>query len=76
MGRKNRIRKNKECTYSDSDDNNIIADTKENNTYKDFDIIWSTRLEMIDYCDKMSIPLGDYLNQDIMEKFVKFLKES
>tara|TARA_Y100000389_G_C17406434_1_gene488340 strand:- start:260 stop:535 length:276 start_codon:yes stop_codon:yes gene_type:complete len=78
MGRKKRITKEiKECTHSDSDDSNIIV-TKEDNTDtdKNLDVIWNTRLEMINYCDEMSIPLCDYLNQDIMENFVKFLSES
>jgi len=75
MGRKKRIEKNiNECTHSDSDDSNIIV--KEDNTDKDFDVIWNTRLKMINYCDEMSIPLCDYLKQDIMEDFVKFLSES
>lgn len=75
MGRKKRITKEiKECTHSDSDDSNIIV-TKED-TDKNLDVIWNTRLEMINYCDEMSIPLCDYLNQDIMENFVKFLSES
>ena len=76
MGRKKRITKEiKECTHSDSDDSNIIV-TKEDNTDKNLDVIWNTRLEMTNYCDEMSIPLCDYLNQDIMENFVKFLSES
>lgn len=79
MGRKNRVKqKFTECTDSDSDNNNINTNTntKEDNTNKDFDIIWRTRLKMIDYCDEMSIPLCDYINQDIMDNFVKFLTES
>ena len=76
MGRNKRITKEiEDCTHSDSDDSNIIV-TKEDNTYKNLDVIWNTRLEMINYCDEMSIPLCDYLNQDIMENFVKFLSES
>lgn len=78
MGRKKRITKEiKECTHSDSNDSNIIV-TKEDNTDtdKNLDVIWNTRLEMINYCDEMSIPLCDYLNQDIMENFVKFLSKS
>lgn len=75
MGRKNSIKKEiKECTYSDSDDNNIITDTKEE-IDKHLDVIWSTRLKMINYCDQVAIPLCDYLNQNIIEEFVKFLSE-
>ena len=77
MGRKNRIKKEiKECAYSDSDDNNIITDKKEDTDIdKHLDVIWSTRLKMINYCDEVAIPLCDYLNQNIIEEFVKFLSE-
>tara|TARA_Y100000389_G_C17394652_1_gene481857 strand:+ start:955 stop:1188 length:234 start_codon:yes stop_codon:yes gene_type:complete len=77
MGRKNRIKKEiKECAYSDSDANNIITDTKEDTDIdKHLDVIWSTRLKMINYCDEVAIPLCDYLNQNIIEEFVKFLSE-
>jgi len=75
MGRKKHITKEtNECIYSDSDDSNIIV--KKDNTDKNFDVIWNTRLKMINYCDKMSIPLCDYLSHDIMEDFVKLLSES
>ena len=80
MGRKNRVNKKpKQCTSSDSEDNitNITnIDTKDNTSDKDLDITWDTRIKMIEYCDQMTIPLCDYLSQDIMEKFVNFLNKS
>ena len=77
MGRKNRVNKKpKQCTSSDSEDNITNIDTKDNTSDKDLDITWDTRIKMIEYCDQMTIPLCDYLSQDIMEKFVNFLNES
>jgi hypothetical protein len=77
MGRKNRvIKKPKQCTSSDSEDNITNIDTKDNTSDKDLHITWDTRIKMIEYCDEMLIPLCDYLSQDIMENFVKYLNES
>lgn len=77
MGRKNRVKKEiEECIHSDSDNNNIIIDTKEDTvTDKHLDVIWSTRLKMINYCDEVALPLCDYLNQNVLEEFVKFLSQ-
>ena len=37
------------------------------------DIICDIRIAMIKYCDKLSIPLCDYLTIDIFEKFIENL---
>ena len=77
MVKKNLIKKDLHSSdSSDSDDNDITVNTKKDNKTIIFDAIWGTRLKMINYCDEMCIPLCEYLDQGIMEEFVKFLSES
>ena len=71
MERKNSVEKETK-EYSDSEDDNKSLDT-EQDIIKDFDKICNARLRMIEYCDEMAVPLCDYLSQDIIEDFVKFL---
>lgn len=77
MGRKNRIQtETKEHLSSDSEDEDNTENIEKQNNIKELDVIWNARLKMIEYCDEMAIPLCDYLSQDVMDNFVKFLNES
>jgi hypothetical protein len=40
-----------------------------------FNNLWETRNKMINYCDKNSLPLCDYMTFDIFQNFVKHLVE-
>lgn len=80
MGRKNRNRIKKELQVEDECSDEYDEDDKKvQNEYSEFsrqhDIIWETRMKMIEYCDKTAIPLCDYLDQDTMIEFIEFLQE-
>lgn len=81
MGRKNRNRIKKERQVKDEssdndDDNENDYQEKENTEFiRQHDIIWQTRIKMIDYCNETAIPLCEYLDQDTMMGFIEFLQE-
>ena len=43
--------------------------------YKNFELICDIRTSMLEYCDKKSIPLCDYLTHDAMNDFILYLTE-
>lgn len=87
MGRKNRNKikkendpsKNKqkqdeyaELLFAAAEDKKMKLKQEENDRLY---VIWDTRREMLDYCDKMAIPLCDYMTIDIFKDFVEYLVE-
>ena len=71
----------KHLEYSDSEDESQEQyeqqeyknkKTIEMDTYNN-DILTNVRLEMITYCDDMSLPLCDYLTHDAIHEFIDFL---
>ena len=80
MGRKNRNRIKKERNVKDessgeeSEDDSSVYENAER--MRQFDILWNVRLRMIEYCDEMSLPLCDYLDQNTMIDFIEFLSET
>ena len=79
MGRKNRNRIKKERQVkdesSDNDDDNDYQEKENTEFIRQHDIIWQTRIKMIEYCDETAIPLCEYLDQDTMMGFIEFLQE-
>jgi hypothetical protein len=80
MGRKNRVRITKEQNVKDEssgeeseDDPSVYENAVR---MRQFDILWNVRMHMIEYCDEMSIPLCDYLDQNTMIDFIEFLSET
>ena len=79
MGRKtrNKIKKYRNTAEPESDSD--VPDDPEQlsqemlNRYHD--CLCETRRKMIEYCDKNSLPLCDYLTYDTMEYFINFMKE-
>ena len=80
MGRKNRIIISK---YNDSVEENDSNDIDEDDDTLDIireeerisDIIWKTRIRMIEYVDNMALPICDYLDQEVFENFIYFLSK-
>ena len=50
----------------------IIAENKQKDYY---DILWGTRMKMIQYCDNQSLPICDYLTQNNIQDFIDFLQK-
>jgi len=76
MGRKNNNRIKKERNVKDEssgeereEDPSVYDNTER---MKQFDILWNVRLRMIEYCDEMSLPLCEYLDQNTMIDFIEF----
>ena len=80
MGRKNRniIKKEKNVKDESSDDESDVDPSvyEKAELMRQFDILWNVRLRMIEYCDEMSLPLCDYLDQNTMIDFIDFLAET
>ena len=74
MERKNNI--SKYNIESEDDDNNENYNNNDDMSIKEHDIIWNTRVQMIEYCDYFNLPLCDYLDIDKFYKFVEFIKSS
>lgn len=78
MGRKNRnkIKKERQDKEESSDDGveNHFQDNENNEFIRQYDIIWKTRIKMIEYCNETAIPLCDYLDQDTMMSFIEFIQ--
>jgi len=78
MGRKNRNRIKKEHDESSDDGEDLYENENENENaefIRQHNIIWDTRIKMIEYCNETAIPLCDYLDQDTMMGFIEFLQE-
>lgn len=81
MGRKNRNKISKEKDNTDVlqevEELSILQqqeNIKQQKIFKD-DLIWNMRHEMLQYCDKTSIPLCDYLTTEILNQFIEYLAE-
>ena len=64
-------------TYSDAEEDDIDQEEYKNQQDINIDthaieIINNIRLEMIQYCDDMALPLCDYLTHDAMNNFIEF----
>ena len=81
MGRKerNKIKKEKKDEDNIEEHNYFEDEEKEKEIIQEvyeknqFDIIWKTRMSMIKYCEKLSIPMCEYLTNDIFERFIEKL---
>jgi len=77
MGRKNRKRIKKETKDNEKEDIGIInqEDHVYQKDYKQFEIAWSTRRELIQYCDNNAIPLCDYLTIGPFQDFIEYISK-
>jgi hypothetical protein len=78
MGRKNRNRiskhKNEEVVEVNDDQEEENESDRHRRLYeRHLDIIWETRVAMINHCDEACIPLCDYLTIDVLEQFIDYL---
>jgi len=81
MGRKNKITKNVETVspnIEDNDENDDFQNEEETFMKNDdirTDIIWNTRNKILEYTEKYSYQLCEYLTFDLFDNYITFLQE-